>query len=81
MVIGLAPIFIFWKKEVPTIAFYLSVLSGIFFGIALLFNLFPEDWFWTKGKYNDLLWVNTIGSLVCFTLFLGSSQLYKWIKK
>ncbi|MFA7275108.1 MAG: sodium:solute symporter [Crocinitomicaceae bacterium] len=81
MVIGLAPIFIFWKKEVPPIAFFLSVFSGIFFGFALIFNWFPEHWFWTSGKYNDLLWVNTIGSIACFTLFLGSSYLYKWIKK
>jgi len=81
MVIGLAPIFIFWQKDVPQIAFYLSVLSGIFFGVALLLKWFPESWFWTDGKYNDLLWVNAIGSFACFTLFLGSSSIYKWIKR
>jgi|TARA_R110000737_G_scaffold345455_1_gene373952 Na+/proline symporter len=81
MVIGLAPIFIFWKKEVPVFSYYMSIFTGIFFGLALIFKWFPESWFWTDGKYNDLLWVNVIGSIACFTLFLGSSKIYRWIKK
>lgn len=77
MVIGLTPIFIFWNVKVPKISFYASVFCGLFFGVLLVFNWFPETLIFTKGKYADLLWVNLWGILSCIILYF----IPKWIKK
>lgn len=77
MVIGLTPIFLFWNTKVPRISFYLSVLGGMFFGFALVFNYFPAALVFTKGKFADLLWVNVWGILTCIILY----WLPKWIKR
>jgi Na+/proline symporter len=77
MVIGLTPIFIFWKVKVPKISFYLTVICGVFFGLLLVINSFPESLIFTKGKYADLLWVNIWGILSCNILYF----IPKWIKK
>lgn len=77
MVIGLTPVFVFWKKEVPKISFYLSVICGLIFGFLLIFELFPERLILTKGAYADLLWVNFWGILSCCILYFITS----WIKK
>ena len=77
MVIGLTPIFIFWKVKVPKISFYLTVICGVFFGLLLVINSFPESLIFTKGKYADLLWVNVWGILSCNILYF----IPKWIKK
>jgi Na+/proline symporter len=77
MVIGLTPIFMFWKLTVPKISFYLSVFCGLLFGFLLIFNAFPEALIFTKGKYADLLWVNLWGILSCIILYLTPT----WIKK
>ena len=77
MVIGLTPMFIFWKKEVPKISFYTSVSCGLFFGFLLVFDQFPEQLIFTKGKYADLLWVNFWGILCCVILYF----IPKWMIK
>jgi Na+/proline symporter len=77
MVIGLTPIFIFWNTKVPKSSFYLSVFCGLFFGILLVFNLFPESLVFTKGKYASLFWVNVWGILSCIILYF----IPKWIKR
>lgn len=77
MVIGLTPIFICWKAQVPKISYYLSVSCGLFFGFLLLFNAFPETLIFTTGKYADLLWVNVWGILSCVLLYFIPS----WIRK
>ncbi|APZ46248.1 sodium:solute symporter [Polaribacter reichenbachii] len=76
MVIGLTPIFIFWNKEVPKSSFYWSIFCGLFFGILLVFNLFPEELIFTKGKYASLLWSNLWGILCCTLLYF----IPKWVK-
>jgi len=76
MVIGLTPIFLFWKTKVPKISFYLSVITGITFGFLLVFNVFPEALIFTEGKYADLLWVNIWGILSCNILYF----IPKWLK-
>lgn len=73
MVIGLAPVFLFWNKEVPKWAFHASVGAGIVFGLLLATKSYPESLIWFDGKYGDLLSVNILGSLVCFGLFLLAS--------
>lgn len=77
MVIGLTPIFIFWKVKVPKISFYLSVFCGLVFGFFLIFDVFPETLIFTKGKYASLLWVNIWGISSCIILYF----IPKWIKK
>lgn len=76
MVIGLTPIFIFWNKKVPKISFYLAIFCGLIFGILLVFNVFPEELIFTKGKYASLLWSNLWGILCCTILYF----IPKWIK-
>lgn len=77
MVIGLTPVFLFWKLPAPKISFYLSVICGLVFGFLLVFGLFPRQLIFTEGKYADLLWVNVWGILSCITLYLTPT----WIKK
>lgn len=77
MVIGLTPVFCFWKKEVPKISFHLSVVCGLLFGFLLVFNAFPDALIFTTGKYASLLWVNFWGILSCITLYFVPL----WIKK
>ena len=77
MVIGLTPVFIFWKSKAPKISFHLSVFCGIIFGFLLIFRLFPENLIFTTGKYADLLWINFWGILCCLILYFAPT----WIKK
>jgi len=77
MVIGLTPVFLFWKKDVPKLSFFLSVITGIIFGFLLVFESFPDQLIFTKGKYADLLWVNVWGICCCILLYL----IPLWIKK
>jgi len=77
MVIGLTPVFLFWRGKAPKISFHLSVFSGIFFGFLLIFNWFPEALIFTTGKYADLLWINFWGIICCLLVYI----LPTWIKK
>ncbi len=69
MVIGLTPVFLFWKYKTPKISFYLSVLCGIISGLVLVFDLLPKSFTFTTGKYADLLWVNIWGISICILLY------------
>lgn len=77
MVIGLTPVFVFWKMKVPKISFFLSVICGLVFGFILIFQIFPQEFIFTEGPYADLLWINVWGILCCILLYL----LPKWLKK
>jgi Na+/proline symporter len=77
MVIGLTPVFLFWRGKAPKISFHLSVFSGILFGFLLIFNWFPDNLIFTTGKYADLLWINFWGIGCCLFVYL----LPIWIKK
>jgi Na+/proline symporter len=77
MVIGLTPIFLFWRGKAPKISFHLSVFCGILFGFLLIFNWFPESMIFTTGKYADLLWINFWGILTCILLYFIPT----WIKR
>ena len=69
MVIGLAPVFLFWKKPMPAISFHLSVWTGVAVGLLLASGKTPASLIWFDGKYGDLLSLNLWGSLLCFGLF------------
>lgn len=72
VVLGLAPVFLFWNKEVPRLAFHLSVVGGLLLGGILSFSTLPEYLVFTEGKYSSLLSVNIITSGYCFIVYLGS---------
>ncbi len=69
MVIGLAPVFLFWKKPMPALSFHLSVWTGVAVGILLATGKTPASLIWFDGKYGDLLSLNLWGSVLCFSLF------------
>ena len=77
MVIGLTPIFVFWKSKTPKISFHLSVFCGVLFGFLLILDAFPKNLVFTTGKYADLLWINFWGIICCTLLYF----IPKWIKK
>ncbi len=77
MVIGLTPVFLFWRGKAPKISFHLSVFSGILFGFLLVFNWFPKSLIFTTGKYADLLWINFWGIGCCLLVYI----LPIWIKR
>lgn len=70
MVLGLAPVFLFWNKPFPKLSFHLAVGAGVVFGIVLAAGWWPANWIFFDGKYGDLLSVNIVGTVVCFGLFL-----------
>ncbi len=69
MVIGLAPIFIFWNLKMPKFSFYAPVVVGLIMGLTIAFEKVPESMLFTDGKYADLLVVNLWGTLLSFVLF------------
>lgn len=69
MVIGLAPVFIFWWMKMPKISFQLSVWCGVAAGILLASGKMPESMIWFEGKYGDLLSINLLGTIMCVLLF------------
>ncbi|TYB79145.1 SLC5/6 family protein [Bizionia myxarmorum] len=77
MVIGLTPVFLFWKVKTPRISFYLSIACGLIFGLLLILEIFPKSLIFSEGKYADLLWINIWGILSCNILY----WIPKWIKK
>ncbi|MEP2278574.1 MAG: sodium:solute symporter, partial [Maribacter sp.] len=77
MVIGLTPVFLFWKDKAPKISFHLSVFIGLIFGFLLIFNWFPDNLIFTTGKYANLLWINFWGILCCLFVYIIPT----WIKK
>lgn len=69
MVIGLAPVFIFWNVKAPSWSFHLPVWCGIFTGVVLATGTTPDSLVWFDGKYGELLSLNLIGSILCVLLF------------
>jgi hypothetical protein len=64
MVLGLAPVFIFWKIPAPKISFYLAVTVGLIAGLVVVFGWMPESLYLTEGKYAGLLTVNLYASIM-----------------
>ena len=69
VVLGLAPIFLFWNAKVPRLAFHLSVVGGLLLGGTLSFITLPDWLVFTEGKYAALLSTNVITSIYCFSVF------------
>ncbi|WP_254448657.1 sodium:solute symporter family transporter [Spirosoma rhododendri] len=71
LVLGLAPIFLFWNVAVPRIAFHLSVVGGLVLGALLTFLPLPDALRLTDGKYGALLSTNLITTAYCFLVFFA----------
>ena len=69
MVLGLAPIFIFWKLNVPKSSYFISVSIGLIMGTIVALGLFPKFLIFIEGRYADLLSSNLIGTILCFIGF------------
>ncbi|MCI5084093.1 MAG: sodium:solute symporter, partial [Saprospiraceae bacterium] len=69
MVIGLTPVFLFWKVKAPALSFIASVLTGVFIGGCFAAGIIPENWYFFDGKYGDLLSVNIVGVILCLLAF------------
>lgn len=72
VVLGLAPVFLFWNQKVPRLAFHLSVVGGLLLGGILSFVTLPDALLFTSGKYASLLSVNLLTSVYCFTVYLAT---------
>lgn len=70
MVMGLAPVFLFWSARSNPWAFYLPVGFGILVGILLATKTIPDALIFFDGKYGDLLSSNLWGIGCCFLLYL-----------
>lgn len=77
MVLGLTPVFLFWKQKPPVLSYYLSIGCGLFFGLLLVFEKFPQWLYFSEGAYADLLWVNVWGLLCCLLVY----WIPLWLKK
>ena len=69
MVIGLAPVFVFWNRNVPTSSFFFSVIGGIAIGGMHALGILPEVVQIGEGKYAALLGANLYGTLLCIGLY------------
>ena len=75
LVLGLAPIFLFWNAKVPRIAFHLSVGGGLLLGGLMTFLPLPDWLIFTGGRYASLLSTNLVTTVYCFAVF-GISAIF-----
>lgn len=69
MVLGLAPVFLFWKIPSRPLAFHLAILCGLIPGILLATDAWPIGLTFFEGKYSALLSANIVGTLFSFVFF------------
>ena len=70
MVLGFAPVFLFWNVPAPRISFHISMWTGIIAGLALTFGWLPESLYLTSGKYADLFAINVYATVISFGGYL-----------
>lgn len=80
MVLGLAPVFIFWNIPAPKLSFYSAVIVGLLAGLAYVFGWVPEDYNLTVGKYAGLLTINFYASILILVVYF-LPIFYKKIKR
>ncbi len=69
MVLGFAPIFIFWKLPAPKISFHLAVWTGVVAGAVFTFGLLPKSLYFTNGRYANLLAVNVYATILILIFY------------
>ena len=81
MVMGLAPVFLFWNIKAPKLSFHLPIWFGIGVGIIIALDLYPKGLLFSTGKYNSLLSANFLGLIICFILYFIPILILRWKKK
>jgi len=69
MVLGLAPIFLFWKIPAPKISFHLAIWTGVAAGIIFAFNLLPKSLFISDGSFANLLSINVYATILILIFY------------
>ena len=69
MVLGLAPVFIFWKIPAPKISFHLALWTGVIAGAVLVFHLLPQNMFISEGPFAELLSVNLYATILILIVY------------
>lgn len=77
MVLGLAPVFLFWRRAAGRWSFHLPVGASMALGVIYALGFWPSAWVWFPGAYGDLLSINLAGSLLCFALFEAAARFLK----
>ncbi|HKJ80868.1 MAG TPA: hypothetical protein VJ954_02495, partial [Ignavibacteriaceae bacterium] len=77
MVLGLAPVFIFWKLPAPKISFHLAMWAGVFAGIVLVFHLLPHSLFISEGPFAELLAVNIYATILILIVYFAPVLMWK----
>ena len=75
MVIGLAPVFLFWNKPAGKYSFVLSVMTGIAAGIWYASGTFPDSLVIIQSDYGALLSVNLFGTIACFVMYFAGGMI------
>lgn len=78
MVLGLAPVFLFWKDGSGSISFFLAVGAGLLMGMMYAFEV-PLPNF-TEGKYNQLLAYNVFGFILVFVSYFAGKLFDKHVE-
>jgi len=78
MVIGLTPVFLFWKQKAPRLSYFLSVFVGISFGILLALDAIPKPLLLFKGPYSDLLSTTLVALVLVFIVYFIPVGYQKW---
>ena len=81
MVLGFAPVFIFWNLPAPKISFHLAVWTGLIAGAIFTFGWLPKSLYLTSGKYAELLAVNIYATILILIFYFIPVLLSKNINK
>ena len=81
MVLGLAPVFIFWNSQASANSFYGAVGAGILVGLLFAFGFYPKSLVFFEGPYGDLLSANIIGTFLSIFLFFTLKRWTNGAKK
>lgn len=76
MVLGLAPVFLFWNDKAGKFSFYFAVSTGLVFGLCYAFGLQLPTL--TEGKYDQLLVYNIFGFFAVFIAYFAGSLVDKY---
>lgn len=75
MVIGLAPVFLFWNRPSEKYGFIFSVITGISAGIWYATGTYPDSLVFVQSDYGALLSVNLFGTIACFVMYFAGGMI------
>lgn len=77
MVVGLAPVFLFWRQPAPAASFHLAVAVGLLFGVAYAFGSTLGLPAIGDGAYGGLLTATLVGTALACVAFLVPRALHQ----